>query len=362
MILKRAIPIIIIALLGVLLAVAQSGESPLKFDRTEWDFGTIAEEGGAVTHRFTFRNTGTVPVAIDRAVSSCGCTTPDYPRSPVQPEGEGTVTVSFDPTGYPGAFSKSVVVVSGGGKLRNTLIIKGTVVPRPKTVEESYPFNLGGGLRLDNTTLVFRQVAQGKSSSMAIGYINTSDQDISIEVMPVESSGVLAIHAPETICAGCKGNITLTYDLAEKEGYYGMIHDLLRVSVDGITSSQGIYTSMIGVDDFSTRSIEMAPKMALSAQYHNFGDVRSRRVPYTFRITLRNDGSETLHIRSVSEKTGLKATINGGMTVPAGASLPFELLLYSDKYPSGTLSESIIITSDDPLRPVRELRITAKIK
>jgi hypothetical protein len=342
-------------------AVAQE-ESPLRFDHTEWNFGTITEEGGAVTYRFTFRNTGDIPIAIDRAVSSCGCTTPDYPRSPVHPAGEGAITVSFDPTGYPGPFSKSVVVVSGGGKWRNTLIVKGTVTPRPKTVEETYPFDLGGGLRLDNTSLVFRQVAQGKSSSMAIAYINTSDRAISIEVMPVENSGLLAIHAPETICAGCKGNITLTYDLAEKEGYYGLIHDLLRVSVDGVASSQKIYTSMIGVDDFSTRSIEMAPRMALSAQYHNFGDVRSRRVPYTFRVTLRNDGSETLHIRSVSEKAGVKATIHGGMTVAAGATLPFEVLLYSDKYPSGTLSESIIITSDDPLRPVRELRIIAIIK
>jgi hypothetical protein len=358
---KRAIPIILCALLCAWQAVAQE-ESPLKFDRTEWDFGTIREEAGPATHIFTFRNTGDVPTAIDRAVSSCGCTTPDYSRSPVQPDEEGTITVSFDPTGYPGAFSKSVVVVSGGGKWRNTLIIKGTVTPRKKTVEESYPFDLGGGLRIDNTTLAFGQLAQDKSSSMAIAYINTSDKTISTEITPTENSGLLSIHAPETVCAGCKGNITFTYNLTDREGYYGMIHDFVRVSVNGKTSSQGIYTSMIGVDDFSTQSIEMAPRMTLSAQYHNFGEVRSRTLPYTFRVTLRNDGIETLHIRSVSEKAGVKATIHGGMTIAPGAALPFELLLYSNKYPSGTLTESIIITSDDPLRPVRELRITAKVK
>jgi hypothetical protein len=362
MMFKRAISVILCTLLGVWSVVAQKSESPLKFDRTEWDFGTILEEADVVTHRFTFRNSGDVPVAIDRAVASCGCTMSDYSRSPVQPAGEGTVTVSFDPKGYSDSFSKSVVVVSGGGKWRNTLIIKGTVTPRTKSVEELYPFEVGGGLRVAATTLSFRQVEQGRTSSMTVAYINTSDDVISTDIVPIEQSGLLTIHAPETICAGCRGDMTFTYDLTAKEGYYGMIHDLVRISVDGQESSQGIYTSMIGVDDFSTLSIEDAPKMTLSAQYHNFGDIRSRKVPYVFGIILRNDGCRTLHIRSVSEQAGLKATIQGGMTVAPGATLPFEMLLYSDKYPSGTLFESIIITTDDPLRPVREIRISAKIK
>jgi hypothetical protein len=362
MILKRTIPFILAAMLGVWPAMAQNESSPLSFAHSEWSFGTIEEKEGAVTHRFTFTNTGDVPIAIDRVNSSCGCTTPDYSRALVQPGKEGTVIVSFDPTGYAGEFSKSVVVVTGGGRWRNILIVKGTVTPREKTPQEAYPFDLGGGLRVDNTTLAFRQVAQGKSSSMPVSYINTSEKTISIDIVPAENSGVLAVNAPETICAGCKGNITLTYDLSGKDGYYGMIHDLLKVSVDGTLSEQTMYTSMIGVDDFSTQSIEAAPRMTLSAQYHNFGDVRSRNMPFVFRVTLRNDGSETLHIRWVSEKVGLKATIKGRMTVAPKASLPFELLLYSNKYPSGQLSESIIITSDDPLRPVRELRITAKVK
>jgi hypothetical protein len=360
--LKIAIPILLSALLGVWSAVAQSGDMPLQFTETEWDYGTIDEGDGAVTHRFTFRNTGHTPIAVDRVISSCGCTTPNYSRTPVQPSKEGAVTVNFDPTGYEGAFSKSVVVLSGGGKWRNTLIIKGVVTPREKTIEELYPFDLGGGVRIDNNTLAFRQIAQGQTSSMTVGYINTSDSDISIEVVEVERSGLLEARVPQMICGGCSGNMTFTYNLSNKSGHYGMIHDLLQFSVDGTHSAQGIYATMIGVDDFSTVSIEDAPKMTLSAQYHNFGDVRRRAIPYAFNITLRNDGSRTLHIRSVSEKAGLKTTIYGGMTIAAGASLPFELLLYGNKYPSGELFDTIIITTDDPLRPVRELRISAKVK
>lgn len=362
MLLKRVISVIFSALLFVAPCAAQNEEFPLRFSETEWSFGNIREDGGPVTHRFTFLNTGSVPIAIDRVNSSCGCTTPDYSRTPVKPGEEGTVTVSFDPMGYPGTFSKSVVVVSGGGKHHDLLIVRGEVTPRVKSVEEEYPFDLGGGLRVDNTTLAFRQVAQGQSSAMAVRYINTSDNGVAIELVPVETSGLLDIHAPETVCAGCKGSMTLIYDLVDKDGHYGMIHDFFRMSVDGATSENGIYATMIGVDDFSGRSIEIAPKMVLSSQFHNFGEIRRRNLPYVFRVTLRNDGDETLNIRSVSEKPEFKATIRGGMSVAPGASLPFELLLYSDKYGHGELFDSIIVTSDDPLRPVRELRISAKIK
>ncbi|MDR0907630.1 MAG: DUF1573 domain-containing protein [Rikenellaceae bacterium] len=130
---KKVIPILLCAFFCTLSAVAQNEESPLKFAETEWGFGAISQEGGAVTHRFEFRNTGEEPIAIDRAVSSCGCTTPEYSRSLVRHDEQGSVTVSFNPADYPGAFRKSVVVVSGGGKWRNTLIITGTVVPRQQT-------------------------------------------------------------------------------------------------------------------------------------------------------------------------------------------------------------------------------------
>lgn len=361
MFLKRAIPAILLILTCALPCRAQD-DFPLKFTETEWEFGTIREDGGVVSHKFSFRNTGETPIAIDRVNSSCGCTTPDYPRSLIQPESEASVTVSFDPMGYPGPFSKSVVVVSGGGKYHDLLIIRGEVTPRMKTVDEEYPLDLGGGLRVDNATLAFRQVAQGKVSSMAVKYVNTSDGSVSLEMIPVEASGLLEVSFPETVCAGCKGEMTFTYNLTDKEGHYGMIHDLVRFAVNGTGKERGIYATMIGVDDFSAQSIEVAPKMSLSSQFHNYGEVRARRMPYVYRMTLRNDGEETLHIRSVSEKPGVKATIRGGMSLAPGASLPFELLLYSDKYNPGELFESIIITANDPLRPIREIRISAKIK
>lgn len=354
--------VIVVILLTSVLPCRAQDDSPLKFRETEWNFGEIMEDGGVVSHKFIFRNSGAVPVAIDRANASCGCTTPSYTRSLVQPGGEGSVTVSFDPMGYPGIVSKSVVVVSGGGKYYDLLVIGGKVIPRRKTVEEEYPHELAGGLRVDNTVLAFGQVAQGGASSMVVRYINTSDKAVKLEAVQEDGNGLLEIHAPQTVCAGCRGEITFTYDLTENQGRYGMTEDTVRLIVDGHPSQKMIYAIMTGVDDFASRDTDTAPRMTLNGQFHNFGEIRRRTMPYTYRITLTNDGKEQLNIRSVSEKSGMRATLRAGMTIAAGESLPFDVLLYSDKYRSGELLENIVVVTDDPVRPVREIRVSAKIK
>lgn len=335
--------------------------SPLDFEVTGWDFGNISEDDGAVAHAFEFTNRGPTPVAIDRATASCGCTTPKYPRRPVAPGERASIEVRFDPKGYPGDFSKSITVVSGGGKFADHLTITGHVVPHVKTVEEEFPHEVGGGVRLDGLFALFRTIPQGSTVSMAIKYVNTSEREVSFAAVPVETSGVLDIHAPEKICAGCRGSLTFTYDLSGKTAY-GAVHDVVGLSVDGVTSQKTLYTAMTGIDNFGDTNLDAAPRLFLDAQYHNFGEIRKRRIPYTFRITASNEGLRTLHIRSVSDNPGLKTTLRGGMTITPGASLPFEMVFYSDKYFAGELNESIILVVDDPLRPVREIRITAVIK
>jgi hypothetical protein len=357
---KKAGFLFIALVVGFAPCIAQ-GSSPLQFTETEWNFGSIHEEAGPVSHVFEFANTGGTPVAIDRASASCGCTTPDYPKRPFASGETGRLSVTFDPKGYPGGFVKTVSVVSGGGKHRNFLTIKGNVIPSPMTVEQEFPHDMGGGLRFDLVFVAFGQLPQGHPVTATIKYANTADKPVRLAVTPVESSGLLDVEAPESVCAGCRGEVRLTYDLT-RNTFYGAAKDLLRVAVDGIASKKTIYTAMTGVDEFTGVGLETAPRLFLDAQAHDFGEVKRRAIPYVFRQTASNEGSRTLHIRSVSSSEGLRCTLKAGMTIAPGAELPFEVLLYADNYYTGALSESIILVVDDPLRPVREIRISAKLK
>ena len=92
------------------------------------DFGTVSE-GPAAEFEFFFKNTGKEPIIVERVQASCGCTTPSYSKDPVLPGKQGTIKASFATQGRPGAFTKTVTVVSNAGT--KTLTIKGQVEKAP---------------------------------------------------------------------------------------------------------------------------------------------------------------------------------------------------------------------------------------
>ena len=68
--------------------------------------------------------------------ASCGCTSPSYTKQPVAPGETGTVTVTFNPAGRPGRFTKTLMVDLAGddGTERKTLTINGVVIGSESTL------------------------------------------------------------------------------------------------------------------------------------------------------------------------------------------------------------------------------------
>ncbi len=83
----------------------------ISFDDTKHDFGTITE-GEKVRHAYHFKNTGDNPLFITKAVASCGCTVPSYPKEPIPPGGEGEIVVEFNSQNRVGHQQKNVLVYS----------------------------------------------------------------------------------------------------------------------------------------------------------------------------------------------------------------------------------------------------------
>lgn len=94
--------------------VARTADMPkteITFTETRHDFGVITE-GDIVKYDFRFRNTGTQPLLISKVDVSCGCTAPVFPKEPVPPGGEGTVSLEFNSNNRKGKQSKSALVYS----------------------------------------------------------------------------------------------------------------------------------------------------------------------------------------------------------------------------------------------------------
>ena len=111
---KQIVFIFMAILLATGMASAQK-KAVISAETTSFDFGTIKEADGKVSHTFEVSNTGDMPLVITRVIASCGCTTPEW------------IKVTFDPAGRPGPFTKTISVYSNGKTGSFIMNIRGEV-------------------------------------------------------------------------------------------------------------------------------------------------------------------------------------------------------------------------------------------
>lgn len=109
---------------------AQSGKFPVvEFAEKEHDFGTI-NEGDKVETVFKVKNIGDADLLIIDAKGSCGCTVPEFQKTPIKPGETTDMKVSFDSNGKPGQQQKSVTLTTNTASGTEQVIIKATVTPK----------------------------------------------------------------------------------------------------------------------------------------------------------------------------------------------------------------------------------------
>lgn len=102
----------------------------MEFSETEYDFGVI-KEGEKVSHTYRLKNTGEVPLIIQDVKPTCGCTAPDWTKTPIPPGGEGFVKAEFDSHGKPNMQNKFVTVTANTWPKTTRLSFKAMVTPKP---------------------------------------------------------------------------------------------------------------------------------------------------------------------------------------------------------------------------------------
>jgi len=113
---------------------AASDGPQIAFEETEHDFGDITQ-GETVEHVFAYKNTGNAPLVLNNVLTTCGCTAPQWPKTPIAPGEESQIKVRFNSAGKMGRQNKVITVQSNveGGATRLKII---TMV-LPKKTEEA---------------------------------------------------------------------------------------------------------------------------------------------------------------------------------------------------------------------------------
>lgn len=100
-----------------------------QFSEMEYDFGNISE-GKVVEHVFNFTNNGQAPLVISNITASCGCTSPDWTKTPVQPGQQGFVKVVFNSAAKSGAQAPTVTIQANTNPTVTRLRMTGSVTPK----------------------------------------------------------------------------------------------------------------------------------------------------------------------------------------------------------------------------------------
>ncbi|MBO5058058.1 MAG: DUF1573 domain-containing protein [Prevotella sp.] len=125
--------IALITCMTVCCALTALAQAEIKFEKLTHNFGKFSEDAPKVTTVFNFTNVGDAPLIINQAVASCGCTVPEYTKTPIKPGDKGTIKITYNGAGkFPGHFKKSITVRTNGKVEMTRLYIEGDMTESAK--------------------------------------------------------------------------------------------------------------------------------------------------------------------------------------------------------------------------------------
>lgn len=342
-------------------ALAPAEESTLKFKTMQWNFGKIEETDEPQKYTFVFTNEGEEAIVLESVTTTCGCATTDYSRKPIKPKESGKIEVSFDPWQRPGQAYQMIYVKSRGGKNRDELSIVGHVNPRPMTVEEQFPHDVGGGFRINRVNLNFAELVHGDAKGMVVSYANDSNKTVDLKFDISPDSRLFFIEAPERIEPKGRGDITFICDATKISNIYGKQTIGVTPIVNGVRAKSTIVANVIVTEAFRRDGKGDVPRILIDPQYHMFGDVK-RGADATHTFTLKNEGQAPLIVRSAKGEGGVSSTLKSGDVVQPGRQLEFKCRFEPPATSEGVVVGRLIVVTNDPFKTISDIRLVINVK
>lgn len=326
---------------------SQSNNAQMSFEKNIFDFGIIKEDGGLVTNKFIFTNTGAEPVIISNVKASCGCTTPDWSKNPIPPGGKGFVSATYNPLNRPGAFNKTITITSNAEGGDVNLIIKGEVQKKEQTIEDEYRYTIGE-LRLKSSNINFNDLFSDEIKTLEVEIINPTTEPIVItfDKRPVPEN--IKIEAvPSTLAGKQKGKFVVTYD-ASKKNDWDYVSDRINVSINGkYDGSYNFTVSATIKEKFSQTVINNPPAITFpDGNDFEFGTINEGdKVEHLFKF--KNTGKSDLIIRKTRTSCGCTVVDPASKIIKPGEESQFKVI-FNSSGKSGAQTKVVTVITNIP--------------
>ena len=344
--------------------VTMSQKAVISFEEKSHDFGKVNEEDGKITYVFDFINKGNAPLVVNRVQASCGCTTPTWTKEPIEPGKKGSVTVTYNPLGRPGPFTKPITVFSNASDEQLNLTIRGEVIQKQTAENSAYPVNMGG-LQLSLKMVAMNNVEKGRTQTRTLNIQNAtkSPVKVSIENLP---SYISYTVSPETLKAEEEGKITFTFN-SKNISQWGPFSDDAYLSLNGVKRfSDEFKLTILGnvIEDFGKLTLDQkrkAPIFEISERIINLGVIKqkSKRVG---KFKISNKGQNALEIRRIINNNKDLAVRLSKSSVANGKATEITVEPVTKNMGEGPYNKTITIQTNDPDNSFVILTINWEIK
>lgn len=337
---------------------APYGQGILQFDYNKYDFGKINEKGGNVYHSFRFQNVGTGPIRVLKVVTSCGCTSSEWPPEAVPPGGTAVVKVGFDPNGRQGVFNKTISVETDGQPASQSLYITGNVFPPRKDYASTYRYQYGN-IAVQSNMVNFSAVKHSGYDSAEVGLYNLGNQ--TIRIYKIEGpANIRFTKAYDYLPPSTDLKIMVKY-YPEQPVEFGPIKQEFKVfTSDDSLPVKRFFVSANIVEDFGAlgpKELKRAPKAKLNTNEIDLGNVPLFNSPVA-KFTITNKGKEDLVIRRVIRTCTCLNPELSKKVLKKGESATLDLT-WSLANMAGPDTKTIKLITNDPTQP--EITLTVKI-
>lgn len=344
-------------------AFAQSGKSKtggsIQFIEDKFNFGEVKEEGGPVSHVFTFKNNGKGPLRIVNVLTSCGCTTSDWTQTAVNPGESGYVKATFDPKNRPGRFSRILTIITNGIPESAVITLEGQVGSANREMLRMFPHEIG---KMRFTAKEFNvTVKEDKIDSVWLGVYNPTTKNMfvrtAVSPLPMKVDLQNMLLGPES-----GDNILMLYNgaLAKQLGprrdtvYFVTSDDtlpnkyvVLNVNVvqnfDKLTSAQRLNAPVIDIPNKQAKIGELYLGETGTATVEVVNKGKSDLV---IRRLMGSDASVTAKVANTVIKKGAKAKIT---------------ISFNSKGTHGAIDKSLTVISNDPSNTNTVIKVSAKV-
>ena len=315
-----------------------------------------------VTAEFQMKNDGNAPLVIERVLSSCGCTTVDYPKRRIAPGENFVVKATYDAKQM-GTFYKQIGICAQGASSPFTLTMRGRVVETISNFDGSYDYALGM-LKADAQEVEFDDVNKGDRPVQRIHIFNPTEQVMEPMVMHLPAY-LTAQVSPSKVAPHHSAVVSLTLD-SKRLHDFGLNQTSVYLGAnpgDKISSDKEVVVSAVLLPSFENMTEEQkaqAPQISLSTENLDLGSF-GRKKKLKGEILITNTGKSELEIRSMQMFTmGLQVSLGESKIKPGESEKLKVTAVAADLKKARAKRPRILMITNDPDHPKVTIKIRVK--